>query len=572
MSQTEVLPAGPIVPWWRHMERLPGTFRIDATVLKDRLMSKAALLWYVPLLLFTVERFFWPLVASWREDEATVMWIGRKFASTDLTVGLVSSTGLPNPNGLLWIAKLISFAPDLYWSGVFLQLLHLGALLGICLVVARRVSLGAGVGLFALIGCLVAYRGSCSEPFSQWVMLPTTLGCSCLLLLCLQTPSFKLLFGVLALLWLPPALYIAGVLNSVVFAVALGACACRASFRERLLKTDFKLPLLAFLGWSAVQLLFIWKPYFSMVSLAQLKSVSSMPAGERVERAFWELLRLPVWIWQFACDAEFRPSLYNDAKIVTSPWFGALGHASQWLFRALALAAAVLAYRGRLWRQSERWPWVYAPLALLALALVLSPLLGGPSFSRGERPDIGFQFASLILLPIAVCLSAPNLPKSNRVGVLGLGLSFVASQMIAGVMALFAHNYYSGETLSGADVPLRQKMEVIDTIVREAREHDIGPEIPIDYAVDGLWRWIRRFRPKILEQYGSPYTLGRAFDYDLDRRYGIKNALEGRRRSTPRWGFWVNYSFERPLKNRGKTLREIGRLRLGYRPPPARSR
>jgi hypothetical protein len=495
-----------------------------------------------------------------------VIWIGRHFSVTEFTVGLVSSTGLPNPNGLLWVAKLISFAPDLYWSGVFLQLLHLGALFGICLVFARRVAFGAGLGLFALIGCLLAYRSSCSEPFSQWLMLPTMLGGTCLFLLFVQAPSFKLLFGILAMLWIPPALYIAGVLNSVVFVLALGACALAPELRQRLLATEYRRPLLAFAVWSALQLLLVWKPYFSVVSLSDLKTVSSAPLSERLVSAAFELVRAPVWLWQHACDADFQPSLYIDRRIVSSPAFGALGHAAQWLFRALIAAAVAIGVRARLWEKPALWRWVYWPLALLLLALVLSPLLGGPSLSRGERPDIGFQFLCLVLIPVVASLSAAELPKPARLGAWAVAVSFAVVEMLAGPISLRAHLAYSGDALSDADVPLRQKMAIIDTIVAEAKRRDIGPDIPVDYVVDGIWKWIRRFKPKWLVPYGSPYTLGRAFDYDLERRYGVKNALEGKRgRRPPRWGFWVNYAFEKPL-TRGETLREIGRLRLGYQP------
>jgi hypothetical protein len=537
--------------------------------LKDLLLSKTALLWAIPLLVFAVERFYWPLVASWREDEATVMWIGRHFSVTELTVGIVSSTGLPNPSGLLWLAKLLSYAPDLYWSGVFLQLLHLGALFAVCLLIARRVALGAGLTLFGLIGCLLAYRTTGSEPFSQWLMLPTMLVCTCLFLLCVQRPSFTLLFSVLGLLWLPPALYIAGVLNSAMFALSLGACVLNPGFRRSLLATEYRRPLLAFLLWSLAQLLLIWKPYFSVVSLSALKSVSATPLSERLQNSLFELLRAPVWLWEYACSADFRPSLNIDERIVSSPSFAYLGVAAQWLFRALIVAAVIVGVRVRLWQKRVEWLWVYWPLLLLLLALVLSPLLGGPRLSRGERPDIGFQFLSLLLIPMAVSLSSAELPQPARIGVLGLAFGFCAVEMAAGPISLTAHLRYHGDVLSNADVPLRQKMAVIDAIVSEAKLRNIGPEIPVDYVVDGIWKWIRRFKPKYLVRYGSPYTLGRAFDYDLERRYGITNALEGKRgRRPPSWGFWVNYAFEKPVP-RGETLREIGRLRLGYQPKPA---
>lgn len=528
------------------------------------LRTKAALLWAGPLLLLTIERFYWPLVASWREDEATVIWIGRHFAVTDFTVGIVSSTGLPNPNGLLWIGKLVSYAPDLYFSGLFLQLLHLGALFGLCLVLARGVSLAAGLGLFGSIGCLLAYRTSCSEPFSQWLMLPTTLACTCLFLLCVKKPSFKLLFGLLALLWLPPALYIAGLLNSLVFVLALGVCTIDAQFRRDLFASELKRPLLAFGIWSAAQLLLVWKPYFSLVSLEDLRAVSATPLSTRLQNAALELVRAPWWLWEHALRAGFEPSLYIDGRIVSSPAFTALGHGAQWLFRALIVLGVGVGVSARIWKKPALWPWIYWPLALLLMALVLSPLLGGPCLSQGERPDIGFQFLCLVLIPTTISLSTAEVPKPARFAILGLSLSFGAAQMLAGPISLKAHLEYTGAALSGADVPLNQKMAVIDAIVAEAKQRNIGPKIPIHYAVHGIWKWIRRFKPKVLVPYGSPYTVGRAFDYDLERRYGIQNALQVKRgRKPPRSGFWVNYAFDPPLRD-GQTLREIGRLRLGY--------
>ncbi|HYP86705.1 MAG TPA: hypothetical protein VEQ59_01090, partial [Polyangiaceae bacterium] len=439
----------------------------------NRLRSDRGLLWVLPLIVFVVERFFWPKVASWREDEATVMWIGHRYGVLDFTTGIISSTGVPNPPGLLWVAKLVSFAPDLYWSGVFLQLLHLALLFGLCWALTRRVSAGAGLALFLSIGCLLAYRSSGSEPFSQWLMLPTTLACVYFFMGCVTQPSFARLFVLLGLLWIPPALYIAGVLNSAIFALAIGACLGRADFRRRLLASDWKRPLGIFALWSAAQLLLIWKPYFSVVALHDLRSVSKTAPGERLGLAVLELLRLPIWLWEYTINAEFRPSYYNDARIVSSSWFLLLGHAAQWLFRLLVVAVVAIGVRARIWKQAERWRWIYWPLALLLLALVLSPLLGGPCFTRGERQDIGFQWTCLVFLPIAVVLAAPGVVAPLRVAGYGLLLSFVAAQMVAGFITYRAHNRYQGDVLTEVDVPVRQKMAVIDAIVAEAKQRHL---------------------------------------------------------------------------------------------------
>ncbi|HYQ16075.1 MAG TPA: hypothetical protein VEQ58_09960, partial [Polyangiaceae bacterium] len=438
----------------------------------------------------------------------------------------------------------------------------------LCWALIRRVSFGAALALFLSIGCLVAYRSSGSEPFSQWLMLPTTLACVFFFLWGLKEPSFKLLFVLLGLLWIPPALYIAGALNSAIFALALGVCLLRDDFRRRLWASEWKLPLGLFALWSAAQLLLIWKPYFSAVSLHDLRAVSKTAPSERVTRALLELVRIPLWLWTDAVNAEFRPSYYTDARIVSSSWFPFLGHAAQWLFRALLAVVVALGVRARIWQQRELWAWIYWPLLLLALALVCSPLLGGPCFTRGERADIGFQWICLVFLPIAVVLAAPGIFKPLRLAGYGLLLSFVAAQMAAGFITYGAHNRYKGDVLSEVDVPVRQKMAVVDTIVSEAKQRHLEGDLPIDYVVGGgIWNWIGRIRHPKLEQYGYPYTLGRAYDYDLDRRYGIKNSLEGRRKRNPSWGFAVNYRFEPSLKRPGQNFeREIGRLRVSFRP------
>ena len=64
------------------------------------------------------DTFLWSNIAQWHADQATHMWIGLTQKIDNISVGLISSIGLPNPNGMIFIAKVLNLLPSL-WSVSF---------------------------------------------------------------------------------------------------------------------------------------------------------------------------------------------------------------------------------------------------------------------------------------------------------------------------------------------------------------------------------------------------------------------------------------------------------------------
>ena len=67
----------------------------------------------ISLLLVIVDRWSMALVSQWREDQATNLYIGYHFFDWSTPVGLISSTGIPNPNGMVLLGALLSRLPGL---------------------------------------------------------------------------------------------------------------------------------------------------------------------------------------------------------------------------------------------------------------------------------------------------------------------------------------------------------------------------------------------------------------------------------------------------------------------------
>src|SRR5204863_9242609 len=105
-----------------------------------------------------------------------------------------------------------------------------------------------------------------------------------------------------------------------------------------------------------------------------------------------------------------------------------------------------------------------------------------------------------------------------------LAIVFAIASVVAGWIAIHAQFTYRGNALSEADVPLVQKESVVGAIANGGARYDLV----------GGWTWLRPH-----PWYPGVYTVGRAFDYELLRRYGVRNTG-----GKPR--YVVSYAFEPP--------------------------
>ena len=79
----------------------------------------------IPIIVLLLQRYFLLDISQWREDQATTYWLGQMLRFNEVSVGLISSTEIPNPNGLIWIGKFISIINDFKMSIFVFSLLQL---------------------------------------------------------------------------------------------------------------------------------------------------------------------------------------------------------------------------------------------------------------------------------------------------------------------------------------------------------------------------------------------------------------------------------------------------------------
>ena len=80
----------------------------------NSLLNKKFFILLLLILAYSIyDRFLWSNIAQWHSDQATHMWIGLTQKIDNISVGLISSVGLPNPNGMVFIAKALTYLPSL---------------------------------------------------------------------------------------------------------------------------------------------------------------------------------------------------------------------------------------------------------------------------------------------------------------------------------------------------------------------------------------------------------------------------------------------------------------------------
>ena len=90
------------------------------------LIDKKKEIFFIIILLYSLyDRTLWTDITQWQVDQATTMWVGLNFSYRDMPIGLISSLGIPNPNGMMYLSKLLTKFPNLWLSGYILSLLHL---------------------------------------------------------------------------------------------------------------------------------------------------------------------------------------------------------------------------------------------------------------------------------------------------------------------------------------------------------------------------------------------------------------------------------------------------------------
>ena len=535
-------------------------------------------------ILIVIDRYYWALIAQWREDQAANLWLGYTARFGHVPVGLISSKYIPNPNGMILLGSLLSLLPNLLTVSLFLSLAQ--ALL--LILVGWKASAGNwqyfALAAFPALSSVIL-RSSSVEFWNQYTITLINIFFLFWALRYLEKPSLWNLPPIAILVLLAPSLYLAGVVNAVVMVLlTLGMVLYkRPTWKHAGAVAAVIVSILA------VSILVTWRPYFQSVSLGQLAEINKYHLGPIATfRTFWEsLFGIPIYgTFQWADQAIFaRAFKHADEAILTQPakiLLRLVGRA--YLLQAVFAFATALytIYRTALHGvpRSDNRPAVNVPalqlvvlsVLFISLSFTISTWMGGPNWLNGERPDQIVQFLPMFLffiflLPVLIRIGGRAGRAITAISYFLLAL-FVTVNLLCGFMIVRDHLQYRGNILTEADVPLMDKEQAIRYIAQDWSRSFTSHTIPIDYDIDrGIWDGISSTEPAVLlnRWYPASLTEGRGFDYEMLRRYGLRNEQEGiQLRTFGNGRYLVTYAFEDPPQVNAEKLTEhvFGRLRV----------
>jgi hypothetical protein len=526
------------------------------------------------------DRSMWASVSQWREDQATNLWLGYTQDPTHSPVGLISSARIPNPNGMVLLGSLLSRLPNLWVISAFLGCLQAATILGICW---RSFPRSSGVFFLTsapLLGSMVL-RGSSVEFWNQWLLTTVNILFFLWAVLYMRRPTLYKIPAVVALAVFSPAIYLGGLVNAVVMTgigAALIVLMPPQEWRRYWWRAAvFSLAIVALSVW------LVWYPYFQCVSLRDILTATSHASLlTRVSQACESLALSPIWSTLLPSDRESFAILQRSPSILSpsASKFVDITLAIQLAQVVLAAVALLIALRRYavnpvntpsplpdVTRNARRL--VLLSAAFLLASYALSPLLGGGMWATGERRDQVVQFfpffaLTWFLTPLSFRLSEVA-RKMLIIGTTLVALVYLAASIVGGVLVVHSHLSYRGSFLSEADVPLVYKMQAVDFIAHDWQSISSSKVIPVDYRLGGKWEWVPEFGEALTVWYKAPFTTGRSFDFDLLRRYGLRNAQEGvQRRTFGTARYLVTYAFEPAPNPDGSPVRHyiFGRLRV----------
>jgi hypothetical protein len=532
--------------------------------------------------LIVLDRWAWAAVSQWHNDQAISLWLGYTRGLLDMPVGLLTTQGVPNPNGMFAMAYFLSRLPNLWFVSTFLGTVQGGLVIWVC-----RSAFPFSNRLFyvasAPVLVSVILGASSVEFWPQYCMTFVDLFFLIWCLSYMSKPSIWKLPLLAVLVCWAPAQYLAGVVNAVAMTVmGLGILLLRRPVES---KRSLAGALVASLLVVSISVWITWWPYFRNVSLEDLQALHPYWQPNAVQTLAAGVLSFLSFPMYASVQWAYLTFLNNSKEILSGPAI-LFNQATIWTGVAqgvLALTAIVFGLRAN-W--SGRGGWraaissadkavlriVGVSAGFIVLCYTLSPLIRGPLWAAGQRADQLIQFLPLFML---ISFLGPFLFRFPvRLGKVVSALAYsvtgiyVVVNIVAGFFIVRSHLDYRGSVLliSDQDVPIVQKMQAVDFIVADWRTRSHSNVIPVDYRLDGgIWGWITEGGAAMERWYPAPMTLGRSLDYDLLRRYGLWNAQEGIQLRTFGTGrYLVTYAFEPAPEIAGVSVQNyyFGRLRV----------
>ena len=502
-------------------------------------------------MILIIYKFFWSAIAaSWREDEATVIWIADNLSTINTHVGLVSSVGLPNPNLLILFSKIFTILDSLISVSLFIAFLNI---IFIYLALKNKENDYKNILLFSLIGFSTYLSQHTIEPWGQSVLITTNSLFLYILFRFVVNKQYYVfpLFPVIAIL--PSGIYLAGLTNSIVYSIFF------AIFTLLNIKNIKSFFTNKYINLISVTLLFLiirltWIPFFNKVNLNAISKVGNSPYD--VLLIFIERYKNTVKsLFGFWVDERSYYFPITDVNIISNSTndIYQVFLRFHWFLQRYALLNILLIFILLIFFQKmldmNYVNKIFILVFYLFLFTSISPAIGGREFLKYQRMDNYIETYFIYLyLWFFVGFCYKNLKISKLLNFLNsiLIIVFVTFNIYFSYYILLDNYQNRSSILSESDVPMLYKQQIMEFIVDDWNKTGDSNEIPIFYDLGGgIYDWVNEFGTYYSPYYSSnPYTIGRGFDYILKRKYDLSNSQEGKQfRNIEEAKYIISYTF-----------------------------
>lgn len=529
----------------------------------------------IPILL--IYRYYWSTISQWREDQATNIWLAYTKTLSETSVGLLSSKMIPNPNGMLLFGKILSLFDSLLSSTLFLSMIQIT----IFYFLTRELTNNFNVNnlAFICISMSTLMSSSSVEFWNNWVLILLNSLFFIFILKFLNTKKSEYLFISLLISIFPPALYLAGILNSIVYTLIIFFSLAINTKPMAVSKKTFFYIFSSLI--IVINYLLTWKPYFKAINFKETLGFSTLSLYDRLNILTDSVLQLPgsfltIWtnqksffILQLDRDviSEFSHTLF---KIYVEY------HKVLFLMFFLFLILGIISISK--FKDNNLDNLLVKKLSLfisfVSLSVLINPILGGPNYLLFERMENMSQFYIFYIL---ICFLIPfvfieykifikKVIPINKV----IFIFFIFLNTLLSINLISNSLSYKGDKLTEADVPLIYKVELVDFIGNDSKLRLNKDEVSVAYILGGgIWDWIPNHSVYFSNWYKDyPFTIGRAYDYQLLRKHSIRNSYEGiNSRDFNNSDYVVTYKFdEHEILNTNNYLHlYFGQLRLSVK-------
>lgn len=529
------------------------------------------------LLLVIYLRFRWSTVSQWREDSATNIWLAYTKNFNELPVGLLSSKMVPNPNGIILIGKIFTTIESVLHLTFVLSLFQVF----LFFLLSREISSNKSLNnfIFLVLSFSTIISASSVEFWNNWILiLPNTLF-FIFLFKYLNTTNSKFLLISFCLLIVPSSIYLAGISNSIIYFLLIFIVLFK---NKNYKKIKFKIKhLLATVFFYLINFLIVWNPYFKSLKLSEIFGFSGLTTYDRVNIFSDTFLELPGFFITFWTKKQSFYINHIDITGITNVHTRTLHE----LFKIyvefhkviVVMFIAVILFSIRnlikindVKIDNKLFDKLFLFFVFIIFSALLNPIIGGPNFVNYERVENMNQYYQYFLI-IWLCtpfLVVEKFYQKKLILFNNIVFSIFLLVNILLSLSIFSDSLnYDGDKLIESDVPLIHKIEAVDYIGSSILEKNSELNTTISYDLGGgTWNWIPSHGEYFSTWYKDyPFTIGRIFDYQLLRKYSIKNDYEGFvSRDFIDSDYIISYKFEyhKALDNKNYEHEYFGRLRV----------